>query len=88
MKLEKIKIELDKIGYKSIIRKAKESSIGEYIVAGINDEVSNFKIGATFRIWIIDKKLLLDYISQIDENVFFNNEKDLINFIKEKFPIE
>jgi predicted DNA-binding ArsR family transcriptional regulator len=88
MELKIIKQKLDKEGYKSLLRKENETVIGEHIIAGINDEQLNFKLGTVFRIWIVNNKIMLDNMSQVLENIFFDSEDSLIEYVKENFPIE
>lgn len=88
MKLVEIKQRFEKEGYKTLLRSKKDTLIGEHLIAGINNDNTNFEFGNVFRIWIINNKIMLDFMSQILENIFFDNENDLINFIKTKFPLK
>ena len=88
MELKKIKEVLNKAGYKALLRDKNQTDIGEHIIGGNNDDSSNFKINAVFRIWIVDDQIILDFMSQVTENKKFGNYNDLMEFIIRKFPIE
>lgn len=85
MKLEEIKIEIEELGYKLVLRDLYE--YGKCLQGGIPNEEKEYKIDSCFRVLIVDNKLMLDFMSQIKENKFFDSKKEMIEHIKKKFPI-
>ncbi|WP_075343118.1 hypothetical protein [Tenacibaculum agarivorans] len=86
MILEKIKEKLNKEGYQIIMRPLKGTD--NCIQGGIPKKNKNASLNTFFRIIIPGDKLYLDFMSQRETNKYFDSEKDLIAFIKQKFPIE
>jgi len=85
MKLEEIKKEIEELGYKFVIRDLYE--YGKCLQGGIPDEETNYRMDSYFRILIIENKLMLDSISQIKKNKFFDSKKEIIDYIKGEYPI-
>lgn len=86
MKLKSIAKELNSKGYKTFLRENKSE---EWIVAGIDDQVTNLKFDNAFQIRIIDKELSVSYLKgQTPVNDDFTSEKEMFNYLLEKFPVK
>ncbi len=85
MILERIKEKLIKEGYEITLRPLK--GIGNCIQGGIPKENENSSLDAYFRVLIVKDKIYLDFISQIENNKYFDSEDDLIDFIKQKYSL-
>ncbi len=78
----KISKKLENLGYSTQFHKIINS-----LSVGI-PENDNFKLDSTFRIGIINNKIKLDYFNaQIPVEKEFEKVDELIDFIKDKFPI-
>lgn len=85
MRLENIKEKLEKEGYTLTIRPLKgiEKCL-QRLISADNEDVS---LNGFFRVFIFEEKLYLDFASQRRENKYFDTEKELIEHIKETFPV-
>jgi hypothetical protein len=83
--LDKVKIELEKEGYQTLIRPLYE--YGNCIDAKIPSDNENASLDAHFRILIIENQFLLDFGSQVRKNKYFDTKDSLIDHIKEIFPL-
>lgn len=85
MSLKRILIELKKEGY-SVGIKSLDGQ--EYIFGGIPVSEGILEIGKEIRITIDNESIyFIKTLGQTFEPMKFNNEKELILFVKEKFPI-
>jgi len=86
MNYNKIKEELENLGYLSYIRKNLKD---KYVFSGVPDELTLMKPNYSFNIFIVDDKIILNYfIGQLLKSDKFSTVKELIDFIKVEFPIK
>jgi hypothetical protein len=85
MTLEDLFTELVKRNYTVFLREKKGE---KWIVGGIKDEKTSFKIGSEFQVRIENKQFKISYLGKqtvVDEK--FDTIEDLLECIETKFPI-
>ena len=86
MTLEHLFTELEARNYTVFLREKKRE---KWIVGGIKDEKTTFKIGSEFQVSIENKQFKISYLGKqavLDEK--FNTIEDLLECIETKFPID
>ena len=86
MNLEKIKTEVESLGYTSFIA-SNSLTVGQ--IDGHDSQLNCMLLKSTFGIEIKKKLFVVDYaIGQIPVEKEFKTIEELIDFVKEVFPIE
>ena len=86
MNYKLIKEKLDNLGLLTYIRK---STKGEFIFSGIPDKKTLMKANYSFNLYLKNDIILIQYfIGQLVVEKEFKTIEELLEFVKEVFPIE
>lgn len=88
MNLNTIKTKIEKAGYLVILKKVGKEKL-EFLTAGVPDKNTKMNMDAVFQVLLAENKILLIHpIRQISYKHYFTDERGLMNYITENFPLK